>query len=123
MNPIENLERKLDQLLREPDNSELINEIGVILYQMKDWKNAEIYLQRAYQMNPNDDDILYNYAFILYFDSKWEKAIPILKTYLSLNPDEPEIIKKLGDSYYHLGEYEPAAAMYEQLRKKGESGS
>jgi len=122
MNKIENLERKLDQLLKEPDHSQLFNEIGVMLYQMKDWKNAEVYLQRAWELNPGDDDILFNYALLLYLHAQWEKCILIFKAYLSLHPDDLETIKKMGDSYYQLGEYESAARMYEQLRKKGESG-
>jgi tetratricopeptide (TPR) repeat protein len=122
VNQIENLERKLDRLLKEPDNSKLFNEIGAFLYQMKDWENAEMYFERALKLNPVDEEIMYNYALLLCQQYQWDKAIPAFEAYLELHQDDQEIMKKMGDSYYCLGEYESAAKMYEQLRKKGESG-
>lgn len=117
MNSVEDLERKLDQLLKEPDNSQLFNEIGVLLYQMKDLKSAEMYLLRAYQLSTINEDILYNYGLLLYLNSQWEKTIHIYKAYLELHENDKEVMEKMGDSYYLLGEYESAAKMYEQLQK------
>jgi tetratricopeptide (TPR) repeat protein len=116
MNSIEDLERKLDQLLNEPDNSQLLNGIGVCLYQVKDWKNAEMYLQRAYELDPHNQDILYNYALLLYLQSQWQRAISIYQACLELFPDDRGVMENMGNSYYQLGEYESAARMYEQLQ-------
>jgi len=114
---MEDLERKLDQLLKEPTNSNLFNEIGVLLYQVKDWGNAEMYFQRAYGLDKHNIDILYNYASLLYKQSQFQKAISIYKAYLEFNIEDNEVIQKMGDCYYQLGEYKLAAKMYEQAKE------
>ncbi len=122
MNQIEDLERKLDRLLKEPDNPQLFNEIGVFLYQLKDWKNAERYLKRACQLDGGDADILYHNALLLYLQSQWKKAAKVCEAYLEIHQDNREAIEKAGDSYYQLGEYEAAAKMYQRLQTE-ERGS
>lgn len=119
---IEDLERKLEQLWEKSDDTQLLNEIGVLLYQVKDWRNAEMYFQRAYELSPENRDILYNYASLLYLQPYYEKAVPIYKACLELCHDDGETMEKLGDSYYRMGEYALAARMYEQLQtvRKGE---
>ncbi|AOY78154.1 tetratricopeptide repeat protein [Clostridium formicaceticum] len=117
MSFVEALERKLDQLMKEPDHPQTFNHIGVLLYQMKDLQAAAMYFQRAYQLNPLNEDVLYNYASLLYQQGEFQQAIPIYKAYLALNENDIEMIQKLGDCYYHLGEYESAGKMYEALQK------
>ncbi len=117
LNNIEQLERKLDKLQKEPQNPILFNDIGTLLYQMRDWKNAELYLQKAYELCVSNKDILYNYASLLYSQFKWQKAVSIFKQYLELNPEDKEVIKKLGDACYLLGEYETAAKYIISLKK------
>lgn len=123
MNAIEDLERKLDQLLEDPDDAQLFNDIGVLLYQVRDQKNAELYFQKAYELNPAKEDILYNYASLLYLQCHWQKAVTIYLNYLKLHPEDGKVAEKVGDCYYQLGEYDQAARMYEQFLKmqKGEN--
>lgn len=113
MKTIEALERKLDQLMKEPSNSQIFNDVGVLLYQVKDWKNAEMYFLKAYQLNPTSADILYNYAVTLHHLGHLKKAIPIYEAYLELSHKDKEVIQKMGNCYYQLGEYQLAAKMYE----------
>lgn len=122
VNVIEDLERKLDQLLEEPGDARIFNEVGVLLYRVKDWENAEMYLQKAYELNPANPDILYDYALLLYLQSHWQKAVSIYQAYLELYPDDRGAMEKMGDCYYQLGEYEAAAEMYERFQQvqKGE---
>lgn len=117
MNDVEKLERKLDQLLLEPSSPQLLNQIGVLLYQMKDWQNAEVYFQRAYQLNERNEDILYNFASVLYRLGKWQEAITFYQTYLELCPNDENVIEKVGDCSYQLGDYQLARKMYNQLNK------
>ncbi|WP_242975227.1 tetratricopeptide repeat protein [Anaerovirgula multivorans] len=114
---IEGLERKLDQLMKEPNNPLLFNQIGVLLYQVKDWKYAEMYFKRAYQLSPVNKDILYNYASLLYQQAQFQKAIPLYEAYLELLKDDKEVMQKVRNCYYQLGEYESAGKMVEQLQK------
>ena len=114
VNSIDVLEKKLNQLFKEPDNSELLNNIGGLLYQLKDFKNAEMYLQRAYELNPSEKDILYNYASILYFQLKWQDACSVFRIYSELNPDDKMVFECMRDCFYHLGEYDSAAKIQMQ---------
>ncbi|NMB96948.1 MAG: tetratricopeptide repeat protein [Clostridiaceae bacterium] len=116
MNIIEDLERKLDQLVRMPDDPRILNDIGVLLYQLEDWKNAEMYLQRAWELDPTNKDILYNYGLLLHLQFKLQEAVRIFEVYLELYPDDRDVVEKMGDSYYQLGECEAAAKMFNQLR-------
>ncbi|MFZ7103241.1 MAG: tetratricopeptide repeat protein [Peptococcaceae bacterium] len=115
MPTFDDLERKLDCLIKEPENFLLFNQVGVILYQVQDWKNAELYFQRAYQLNPADQDTLYNYAFLLYRQGQFQKAVILYEAYLEIEPLNQEVRQKAGDCYYLLGEYEQAVKMYRQL--------
>ena len=117
VNQIDDLNRKLDRLMMDPDNAELYNTIGTILCQVKDWGNAEHYLRRAYALNPSDRGILYNYAGILYLRQKYRKAASVCRAGLKLDPTDPGLLEKLSDICYLQGEYEEAAKAYTILRK------
>ncbi|WP_163538223.1 tetratricopeptide repeat protein [Gracilibacillus sp. YIM 98692] len=117
---IEVLQRKLDQLMKEPDNPDLYNDIGVLLYQLKDWHNAEMYLQKAYQLDSSNKDVLYNYAQLLNEQYQWEKSISIYTAYLDMEPNDIEVIQKVGNTCYLIGDYQKAQKFYEQLKVNGE---
>lgn len=117
MSGFDDLKRKLDRLLKEPGNSELYNDIGVLLFQYKDFENAEKYLQKAYELDSLNEDILYNYASVLYYRLRLRKAVSVFKSYLELCPNDKEVIKKIGDSYYQLGKYAFAAKIYKLLKE------
>ena len=80
MNIIEELERNIDQLLRKPDDAQILNDIGVLLYQLEDWKNAEMYFHRAWELDPVNKDILYNYGLLLYLQFRWQEVLTFLNT-------------------------------------------
>lgn len=117
MTIIDDLNRKLDRLMTEPDNADLYNTIGTILCRFKDWDNAEKYLQRAYELNPIDKDILYNYTVILYLRQKYREAASFCRAGLEIEPRDPRFLEKLGDICYLQGEYTEAAKAYKILRK------
>lgn len=117
MNIIDDLERKSDKMRRSPDDAKNYNDIGVILYQLKDWDNAEKYLCRAYELDPAYPDTQYNYGMLLYHRLKWREAISVFQVYLSSNPDDRKVREKTGDAYYHLEKYEEAAKIYESLHQ------
>jgi len=117
VNVLDDLKRKLDKILKDPNNPQLFNEVGVLLYRVNDLKYAERYLRRAYELNPSLADILYNYATLLYSQMKWKEAIPIYQDLFVIESNNKEVIEKVGDSYYQLGSYELASNTYEPLQK------
>ncbi len=122
LSEFKDLERKLDRLVKEPENPQLYHEIGVMLYEAGDFQNAEMYLHRAYELTPLDKDILYNYASLFYFQSEFLKDIPLYQACLQLEPDNQDIIEKVADSYYQTGEYESAAKYMDYLQNPGKAG-
>ena len=115
---MEDLERKLDNLVKEPENFSLFNQVGVLLYKVIDWKNAELYFQRDYELNPADENTIYNYALLLHQQGQFHKASKLYQAYLEIDPLDKEVREKAGDCYYLLGEYEQAVRMYEKLQKE-----
>ncbi|SCG83156.1 hypothetical protein DW1_1586 [Proteiniborus sp. DW1] len=120
MNIIEDLDRKLDQLTKNPTNSCILNDIGVLLYRVNDWENAEKYFHRAYELDSKNGDILFNYALILYKQDKFREAIFIYEAYLKFYEYDKEVIQKLGDCYFMIGEYGLASKMYKLLQRDRE---
>lgn len=112
------LERKLDLLIQDSLNPYLYNEIGVILFQMKDWENAKKFFQRARELMPDNTDFLFNLGIVLYKQSEWELAKTTFQKYLQINPSDVQIIQKLGDTFYLLGEYEQAEKFYTEISEK-----
>lgn len=116
MNNIDDLQRKLDRLIKNPGDARLYHEIGVLLYQVKDLENAVLYLKRAYEISPEDADILYNYALLLYSQCKWRESVKIYQACFALDPADEGVSEKLRDLYYRLGAYQEAA---KYIRKPG----
>lgn len=122
MNQIISLERKLDQLIRDPLNPQRYNEIGINLWQLGDPELASMYLEKALQLCPGDKDIRYNYGLIFYLQCRWHEAALIFEEHLKNSTDDFEVMEKLGDSYYLIGDYKSAEEIYEKLsKKKGEA--
>jgi len=113
---IDDLYRKLDRLMMEPDNAGLYNTIGTILCRLRDWGNAERYLGRAYEIRPADSDILYNYTVVLYLRQKYREAASVCRAGLRIDPHDPRFLEKLGDICYLRGKYEAAASAYKSVR-------
>ncbi len=113
---IEALERKLDQLIREPENGMLLNEIGIFLFQQREWELSELYLERAYRLASDNPEIVINYAELLGRLGSTERAIVLYQTYL-VGAEDEAVREKLGDCYYYLGQYEAAEKIYSRLHK------
>ncbi len=111
---IEALNRQLDKAVRDPANTNAINAIGVMLYQLGDLENAQRYLQRAYCLDSLNIDYIYNYSRVLYDNQKYQEVIEVLKPCFEKRHD-PEIIIRAADCYYMMGDYSAADKLYEKL--------
>jgi len=111
MNIYENLEKKLDSLLINPSNSQLYNEIGVLLYEISDFDKSQMYLEKAYHLCPKDKDVLYNYGLLLYHKLKLKEAKSIFKKYIKVEPNDIDVLEKMVDVYYRLDDYKMASKM------------
>jgi type IV pilus assembly protein PilF len=121
MNCLDSLNRKLGRLIREPDNHELYNDIGVLLFELKDYGNAQKYLACAWEIAPSNPDILYNYAQALYACFEWSKSVEIFKQYVVFQPNDNTAIEKIADACYQLGDF-CSAARYQKVLLSKEDG-
>lgn len=121
MNCLDSLNRKLGRLTKEPNNHELYNDIGVLLYELKDYGNAQKYLTRAWEIAPFIPDILYNYAQALYACFDWLKSVEIFQQYMAFQPNDNTVIEKIADACYQLGDF-CSAARYQNLLLSKEDG-
>jgi Flp pilus assembly protein TadD len=101
--------RKLLKLPKDPTNQELLNDIGVMLYELNDYENARSYLARAREFSPANRDILYNYAHALYACLDWQQSAELFKDYDTIYGPEKSVIEKIADAAYQLGDYQTAA--------------
>jgi Flp pilus assembly protein TadD len=111
--------RKLQKLPKDPANQELMNDIGVMLYEMNDYENARSYLARARELSPANHDILYNYAHALYACLDWQQSAELFKEYGAIHGAEKSVIEKIADAAYQLGDYQ-AAAKYQVILSRME---
>ncbi|WMJ24050.1 tetratricopeptide repeat protein [Paludicola sp. MB14-C6] len=114
MNNIDHLNIVLKKLIKEPNNAQYYNDVGVLLYQLKDFENAYQYLNKAYEHSPCNANILYHYALILETQNKLENALLLYKEYYKRYSNETFVIEKIQELSYRLGIYDTA-----QLNKKG----
>ena len=97
----------------QPDNPDIIYQIGSIYYRQKDWRHIS-YFDRLFDMANNSKikKTKYNRAFAIlaksHFSKKqYHRAIAIIKTFPSDNRSF-ELTLLLGKSLYHLGKYDQA---------------
>lgn len=117
MNERDELNRALVALLKEPDSAARYHAVGILLYQLADFKNAECYLSRAYAINPSDAGIISDYASALYQRQDYQPAADVLCAGLKVNATDKKALNQLGGVYYLLGKYEQGAAVYRKLHK------
>ena len=99
---IEKLDRELERLVIHPNHAETYNAIGVLLYQIGDLKNAEIYMNRAYKLNFANDDILYNYGLVLYENVKYKDSLEICRQYQCIQSEDEFARNKIQEISYIL---------------------
>ena len=79
-----------------------------------DWKGAEVELNHALALSPDDEDIHRTYALFLRTQGRWDEAIAVTKRELALNPVSAEATKALGAMYFWAGRHDRAIEQYKQ---------
>ncbi len=88
---------------------------GAALERLGRWPEAEIALQRALQVSPDQPEVL-NYLGYQWVDSgaKVQEGLAILQRAVAQRPDEGYIIDSLGWAYFKLGEYGQSVELLER---------
>jgi tetratricopeptide (TPR) repeat protein len=88
---------------------------GMSLERLQRWDEAEVALQRALELQP-DQPLVLNYLGYSWVDrgKNLDQAKGMLHKAVELKPDDGYIVDSLGWAYYRLGEFDKAATYLER---------
>jgi len=117
INEIENLdERRIDlrsELIFNPDNPTVLNELGAILcFQKKTDDAIEVY-RKVLELEPGDAEHMAYMGYLYYEKEDFEKAIELLNMALDIDPEAPFVQFLLGNSYSRVGKIVEAIHSYD----------
>jgi len=101
-----------------PNRFEINYNLGILYGAFKnDLKQALPYLQRAYQLKPNDLGAITDLATAYGYTGQSHKAIELLEKALTIQKDNPQIYNNLAAAYDNIGNKQKANEM-RQIAKK-----
>ncbi len=95
------------------DTDDLLYNISVTLGQAGETDRAIDFLERAYEINPENELVLYELGY--YYDKKQEfkKSISYYNSYLDIDPFNASVWYNLGITYNRIGQHEEAINAYD----------
>jgi predicted Zn-dependent protease len=102
-----------------PNDAEALNYLGYTYADMGiNLDEAEILIQTALSIKPNDGYITDSLGWVYYKRGKYSQALEWLSKAVKLIPDDPVILEHLGDVYLKMDSKEKALNYYQQSLKK-----
>jgi len=96
-------------LKNEPDSTEAITGLAILLYTVGRPDEAVLLYQRARQLEPDNLVVINNLAWIMCEEQKkFKQALELAQRGLKLAPDYIDLIDTRGVAYYRLGEFDKA---------------
>ncbi len=97
----------------EPDNSNVLFEIGELFYMRNYTDNAVAYFQKALRMNPQHSDSHYYLGIIFYRSGKFDEAQTSLNRAIQYNPKNYKAHLYLGLVSKAMGQFDKATKEFE----------
>ncbi len=104
----------------EPDNYEVLYEIGELFYLRNLIDNAVAYFTKALRINPQHPDSHYYLGVIYYNAGKFEEAQIALNKAIQYNPRHYKAHLYLGLVYKNLGQFDSASREFELAQRDPE---
>jgi len=104
----------------EPDNKEIVYNLGIVYLQLDDYENARQYFLKAVRLNPDFADAYNNLGFTYMQLKQWREAVGAFQKAIAnvLYRTPERAFYSMGMSYYRLGEYEKAVdAFKDSIRR------
>ncbi len=95
---------------------------GLIAYQEQDYVGAQLYFDRAAQLNPQHESAAFFRGLSSYQRGQYAKAIPDFKAAAAANPQAVEPHYYQGLAYYHLNRKDEALRAFKQTYKQAPPG-
>ena len=100
--------RLREALSFDPDDPDVLNNLGSAIWQQGRSPEAMAYFLRAYQFNQNDFGILNNLGIVLWEQNRPERAIEFYRRALRIMPDSFDTKMNLGVSLSDVGHFDEA---------------
>jgi len=97
-------------LANEPDNTDALNNLGVVSYGIGNAESAEIFFLKALEVNPSHINALMNIADVYSASGLINESAQYLTKAIELEPKNPEIWASLSSFYNKIGSHEEAKA-------------
>ena len=104
----------LEILEDEPKNFDILHLLGIISFQLKDYKKSSELISQAIKVNPNDAETYNNQAFVLKKINRLEDAVESLKKAIKLKPDFIEAYNGLGHLLVELNQLDAALKNFDK---------
>jgi tetratricopeptide (TPR) repeat protein len=98
----------------EPDNVAALNALGYTLADSTDrFEEAEVYIRRAYELQPNDASIIDSMGWVAYRLGRLEESETFLRRAWSIDKN-PEIAAHLGEVLWAMGQQDAAIEVWQE---------
>ena len=101
-------------LADEPDNVAALNALGYTLADTTDrFEEAEVFIRRAYELQPNDASIIDSMGWVAYRLGRLEESETFLRRAWSMDKN-PEIAAHLGEVLWAMGQQDAAIEVWQE---------
>lgn len=101
-------------LHKKPNDSLLLNKLGIAELQVQHFKEAKKYFGRSVKANPAHADAWNNLGVVFYEEKKYGKAIKQYQKAIELRSDFASYFSNLGAAYFSEKKFDKAVAAYSQ---------
>ena len=111
--------RRFEQLLGKwPNNSEILEALGLILRRQGQWDQSKTYLDRAITLDPLSPAVRQDAIQVRIFTRDFPAALRAIDDALNIWPDDVGLIANKAIVYLQLGELDQAAALLNGLNPR-----
>lgn len=86
----------LAKLKADPNNAQLLNQVGILYRSTHQFKEAEDYFQKSLQIDPKNVNVRTDLASCLYYSGDVDGALAELQKSLSYDPKHPGALMNIG---------------------------
>jgi TolB-like protein/class 3 adenylate cyclase/Tfp pilus assembly protein PilF len=111
--------RRFEQLLGKwPNNSEILDALGLILRRQGHWDQSKTYLDRAIVLDPLSPAVRQDAVQVRFFTRDFPAALRAIDDALNIWPDDVGLIANKALVYLQLGELDQAVALLNGLHPR-----
>jgi tetratricopeptide (TPR) repeat protein len=111
------IEEVKNELMSEPDNPDLLNDLGVGYYLLGEYSKSVEELEKAVHIDPNRVSFLYNLGNSYAESDEFSSAILQYLKVLEIDPGHMPSLNNLADAYEHTGNSEKSFELFSYIVK------